>query len=107
MNDAEYLATKKAAEGALRGETHNTGYFVLPASATEITLLHQRIGAEKSVFLSPLSEEAALLRWWVDESTIQKGSVVVRFVEAPQEPAPFNFAVVGIQRTGVTDNVTR
>jgi hypothetical protein len=90
----------EAANAALRGETHNTGVFTLPAGATEFTLHDPRIGVEKVLLLSPLDAGAATLAWWIEESATAKGVATIKFATAAAANCRFNYAIVGTKRLG-------
>jgi hypothetical protein len=96
LSGQEWGRTADTATAALRGETHNTGVFTLPAGSEEYGLFDPRMGAGRLVLLSPLDAGAAALGWWVDESTIIKGGVTIKFLSAPGSDCRFGYAVVGV-----------
>lgn len=87
----------RAANAALRGETHNTGTFTLPAGATDYVIRDPRLNAERAVLLSPLDAEAANLRPWLDKTSVVRGEATVRFTAAPASDCTFDYVIVGTQ----------
>lgn len=105
LNDAaSHRRLAVAANAALRGESHNTGRFVAPAGSLSFLLRDERIGTEKVVTLSPLNKAAAILNWWMDENSIKKGCVRVRFTDAAETDALFAYVVTGTKRLTATED---
>jgi hypothetical protein len=94
----EIEIVRQTALAAQRGETHNTGTFTLPAGAQEYELHDPRMGAEKSVFLTPLDATAAGLRWWIEESSIAKGAVMIKFLGSAEDDCRFDYMICGVKR---------
>lgn len=90
----------RAANAALRGETHNTGTFTLPAGATEYVIRDPRLGVERAVLFSPLDAAAANLRPWLDKASMAGGEATVRFTTAPANDCSFEYVIIGTQPYG-------
>ena len=87
----------RASNAALRGETHNTGTFTLPAGSTEYVILDPRLGVERAVLFSPLDPVAANLRPWLDKTSMAGGEATVRFTTAPVSDCSFEYVIIGTQ----------
>lgn len=87
----------RAANAALRGETHNTGTFTLPAGATAYVIRDPRLSVERVVLLSPVDAVAANLRPWLDKASVVKGEATVRFAAAPASDCAFDYVIIGTQ----------
>lgn len=87
----------RAANAALRGESHNTGTFTLPAGATDYVIRDPRINVERVIMLSPLDAEAANLRPWLDKASVVRGEATVRFTAAPAVDCAFDYVLIGTQ----------
>ena len=83
----------EAANAALRGETHNTGYFIAPPGERYI-LQHPRLGVGRVLVLSPRNDAAALAHWFVTDE--MNGTAIIIFTPPLTETAAFSFAVVGV-----------
>jgi len=83
----------EAANAALRGETHNTGYFIAPPGEGFV-LEHPRLGVGRVLLLSPRNEAAAMAHWYVTDK--MAGTAVINFTPPLTEEAAFAFAVVGV-----------
>ncbi len=84
----------KAANEALRGETHNTGSIPIPKGATEFEILDSRIGYGKVLVLSPRTSGAAGLQWYVRD--LEKERAVIAFTSPSEHDAVFDYVIVGV-----------
>jgi hypothetical protein len=84
----------RAANAALRGETHNAGRFTLPAGQSSLSVRDARFGAGRLALLVPLNQAASALPWW--QEAMSRGQAVFSFGAAPATDAEFGYAVLGV-----------
>ncbi len=87
----------RAANEALRGETHNTGVITVPAGTGDFLIRDARLGVGKVLILTPLDAHAANAHWYVPE--MLNGSARVVFTAHPGGDANYAYVICGIGNT--------
>ena len=87
-----------AANAALRGETHNTGSFRVPAGAAQYVLEDPRLNVDRVVALTALDSVAADLRPWIAPADLGKGRAVIRFSRPADADCGFDYIITGTKR---------
>ena len=88
---------------AMRGDIYVSGVLKVPANSNSVTLYSDRIGSGKCILLSPLDNQSATLTWWIDESTLKIGEVVIRFSSSASGECTFRFCIIGMKEREVID----
>ncbi len=90
---SQMLRLVAGVNGALRGETANTGRVAVASGSTSVAIQDSRCRAGRLAILIPLNAAAAGLSWHL--SAMTRGSMTFTFLSAPSSAASFGWALLG------------